>query len=63
MHSVRGGGNTGEHTIIFMNDGEEIRIGHRALSRRTFALGAIRAACFVVGRPPGFYGMEHLIDA
>jgi 4-hydroxy-tetrahydrodipicolinate reductase len=61
IHSIRGGGNTGEHTVIFMNDGEEIRIGHRALSRRTFALGALRAAHFVVGRSPGYYGMDNLL--
>lgn len=63
MHSIRGGGNTGEHTILFMNDGEEIRIGHRALSRSAFALGALRAARFVVGRDPGFYGMTDLIGS
>lgn len=62
IHSVRGGGNTGEHTVLFMDDGEEIRISHRALSRRTFALGALRASKFVVGRPPGLYGMAELLS-
>jgi 4-hydroxy-tetrahydrodipicolinate reductase len=63
MHSIRGGGNTGEHAILFMSDGEEIRIGHRALSRGAFALGALRAAKYVVGRDPGFYGMMDLLQS
>jgi 4-hydroxy-tetrahydrodipicolinate reductase len=61
VHAVRGGGNTGEHAVLIMDDGEEIRICHRSLSRRTFALGAIRAARFVVTQPPGFYGMAELV--
>jgi 4-hydroxy-tetrahydrodipicolinate reductase len=61
IHSVRGGGNPGEHTILFMNEGEEIRIGHRALSRRTFALGALRATRFIIDQPPGLYGMADLL--
>lgn len=56
FHSIRGGGNTGEHTIIFASDQEEIRISHRALSRSAFAAGAIRAAIDLVGKAPGWYG-------
>jgi 4-hydroxy-tetrahydrodipicolinate reductase len=62
IHAVRGGGNAGEHTIIFASDGEEIRIQHRALSRRTFADGAIQAARFIVSQAPGFYGMADLVQ-
>lgn len=62
IHAVRGGGNAGEHTVIFASDGEEIRIQHRALSRRTFADGALQAARFIVDQPPGFYGMADLIQ-
>jgi len=58
MHSVRGGGNTGEHTIIFASDQEEIRITHRALNRSAFAAGAIRAARELVGKPAGWYGPD-----
>lgn len=56
FHSIRGGGNTGEHTVIFASDQEEIRISHRALSRGAFAAGAIRAASDLVGKAPGWYG-------
>jgi 4-hydroxy-tetrahydrodipicolinate reductase len=63
IHAVRAGGNAGEHTIIFADDGEEIRLSHRAFSRRTFALGALRAARFIVGQPPGRYGMADVLLA
>lgn len=58
IHAVRGGGNAGEHTVIFASDEEEIRITHRAYSRRAFAAGAIRAARAIHGQPPGWYGPE-----
>ena len=58
FHSIRGGGNTGEHTIIFASDQEEIRISHRALSRSAFAAGAIRAAIDLAGKSPGWYGPQ-----
>lgn len=61
FHSVRAGGNAGEHTVIFANEGEEVHLVHRAYSRRTFAMGAVRAAHFLAGQPPGLYGMNHLL--
>jgi 4-hydroxy-tetrahydrodipicolinate reductase len=61
LHAVRSGGNPGEHVVLFADEGEEIRIAHRAFSRRTYALGAVRAAHFLAGRPPGLYGMADLL--
>jgi 4-hydroxy-tetrahydrodipicolinate reductase len=61
IHAVRAGGNPGEHAVILADAGEEIRISHRAFSRRPYALGALRAARWVVGRPPGLYGMADLL--
>ncbi len=58
FHSIRGGGNPGEHTLVFASDEEEIRISHRAYSRQAFAAGAIRAARAIHGQPPGWYGPE-----
>jgi 4-hydroxy-tetrahydrodipicolinate reductase len=63
IHAVRAGGNAGEHTILLADEGEDLRITHRALSRRTFALGALRGAQFVAARPPGFYTMADLVAA
>ena len=61
IHAVRAGGNPGEHSVILADAGEEIRISHRAFSRRPYALGALRAARWLVGRPPGLYGMADLL--
>jgi len=45
----------GENTVLFGGMGERIEITHRAHSRDNFAYGALRAAAWVVGRPPGLY--------
>lgn len=60
LHSVRAGGNAGEHTVLFANEHEEIRITHRANDRRAFAAGALRAARQIVDREPGWYTPETL---
>lgn len=61
IHAVRAGGHAGEHVILLADEGEEIRISHRAFSRRTFALGALRAARVVAGNEPGLYSMADLM--
>lgn len=61
MHSLRGGANSGEHTILLATGGEEIRISHRALSRRTFADGALRAAEWLIDQPAGLYSMADVL--
>jgi 4-hydroxy-tetrahydrodipicolinate reductase len=61
FHAVRAGGNPGEHQIIFASEGEEVRLSHRSFSRRAYAEGALRAAAFVAGRQPGFYGLDDLL--
>ena len=61
IHAVRAGGIVGEHSVIFASEGEQIEVRHRAYSRQTFAQGAIRAAKFLVGRPPGLYSMNDLL--
>lgn len=62
VHSLRGGSNSGEHTILLATDGEEIRISHRALSRRTFANGALRAAEWLIQQPAGLYSMADVLE-
>ncbi|CAN5653169.1 4-hydroxy-tetrahydrodipicolinate reductase [soil metagenome] len=61
VHSLRGGGNTGEHRVLFASEGEEVWLGHRALNRATFADGALQAAQWLVVQPSGFYGMRDLV--
>jgi 4-hydroxy-tetrahydrodipicolinate reductase len=57
MHALRAGGSAGEHHILFANEGEEITISHRALSRQTFALGAVRATKWLASQGPGLYSL------
>jgi 4-hydroxy-tetrahydrodipicolinate reductase len=59
--ALRGGQVVGEHTLLFAAAGEHIALTHRALDRRAFASGAVRAAGWVVGQPPGRYGMAEVM--
>lgn len=61
MHAIRGGDIVGDHTVLLAGEGERIEITHRATSRAVFASGALRAARWVVGRPPGWYGMDDVL--
>ena len=47
--------------MIFAGDGERLEITHRATDRATFARGALRAAAWLAGRPPGLYGMPDVL--
>jgi 4-hydroxy-tetrahydrodipicolinate reductase len=59
---VRGGDIVGEHTVLFAGPGEELRLSHRAGDRAIFARGALRAALWLRGQPPGRYGMSDIVD-
>jgi 4-hydroxy-tetrahydrodipicolinate reductase len=61
IHALRGGAVVGEHRVIFYGPGEEVEVTHRALSRRTFASGSLRAARFVAGAPAGLYSMRDVL--
>ena len=61
IHAVRQGDIVGEHLVSFACLGERIELAHKAHSRDTFALGALRAAKWIVRRPPGLYGMEDVL--
>src|SRR5690606_34897880 len=63
IHAVRGGSVVGEHRVLFLGDGEEVVLEHRALDRDIFARGALRAAAWAAapGRPPGRYGMGDVL--
>jgi len=55
--TVRGGDVIGEHVAYFFGAAERVEIAHRATSRTIFAAGALRAAAWVAGKPPGRYDM------
>ena len=61
FHAVRGGDIVGDHTVLFAADGECIELSHRATSRDTLALGALRAAAWLPGRAPALYGMRDVL--
>jgi 4-hydroxy-tetrahydrodipicolinate reductase len=61
MHALRGGDVVGDHTVVFAADGERLELAHKASSRETFARGAVRAAKWVIGRPPGLYDMQAVL--
>jgi 4-hydroxy-tetrahydrodipicolinate reductase len=61
IHSIRGGDVVGDHTVVFAGTGERLELTHRASSRDTFAKGALRAAQWVVRRPPGLYSMQDVL--
>jgi 4-hydroxy-tetrahydrodipicolinate reductase len=59
--ALRGGQVVGEHTLIFAAATEHIALTHRAFDRRAFATGAVRAALWAAGRPPGLYSMMDVL--
>ena len=60
-HAIRLGDIVGDHTIIFCGNSERIEIKHQAHSRDLFALGALKAAKWVFGKPAGAYSMQDVL--
>jgi 4-hydroxy-tetrahydrodipicolinate reductase len=59
--AIRGGQVVGEHSLLFAAAGEHITLSHRAIDRRAFAAGAVRAAEWLAGRKPGRYAMTDVM--
>jgi len=59
--ALRGGDAVGDHHVIFAANGERLELVHRATNRAIYATGAVRAARWAVGRPPGLYGMKEVL--
>ena len=62
IHAVRGGTIVGEHEVIFAGNNEIITLSHSATSREIFANGAMKAAEFIVSKPPRMYDMSDVIN-
>jgi len=60
---LRAGDIVGEHTVTFAVAGERVEITHRATDRITFAHGALWAAAWLAGRPPGLYAMDDVLGS
>ncbi len=61
FHAVRGGDVVGEHRVWLAGEGERVELGHVASSRQTFVEGAVRAARWLAGRPPGRYSLRDVL--
>ncbi|MER2163269.1 MAG: 4-hydroxy-tetrahydrodipicolinate reductase [Psychrobacter alimentarius] len=61
IHAIRGGEIIGDHTVMFIADGEVVEITHRARARMTFAAGAVRAATWVIQQEVGQYNMQDVL--
>jgi len=61
VHAIRGGSIVGEHSVLFAGMGETLEFTHSAVSREVFAVGAVRAAQFMAGKPAGMYTMQDLV--
>jgi 4-hydroxy-tetrahydrodipicolinate reductase len=59
--SLRGGGVVGEHSVILAAEDEILTLSHSARDRGLFARGAIAAALWVRGKPPGLYDMRDVL--
>ena len=59
--SVRGGALVGDHSVMLAGNEELLELTHRATDRALFARGALRAASWLVGRPPGLYSLREVL--
>lgn len=59
--TLRGGDVVGDHTVIYAGDAERIELTHKATDRRIFARGALRAALWTHGKPPGLYSIKDVL--
>ncbi len=59
--SLRGGDVVGDHTVVFAGPCERIELTHRAGDRQLFARGAVQAALWGKGKPPGLYSMQDVL--
>jgi len=61
VQSLRAGDSPGDHSVLFAGEGERLELVHRSQTRDHFARGAVRAAAWLAGRPPGLYRIEQVL--
>lgn len=62
FETIRGGDIVGEHTVMFIGEGERVEVKHLATNRMNFASGAVRAAAWVISQPAGRYNMQDVLS-
>ncbi len=60
--TLRGGDVVGDHTVVFAGIGERVEITHKASSRATFAVGALRAGKFLADKSNGLFDMQDVLS-
>jgi len=60
--TIRGGDIVGDHTVLYAGDGERIELTHKAGSRATFAIGAIKAVKFLTNHSVGLFDMMDVLN-
>ena len=59
--SERVGEVPGDHSVIFESATERLEFSHSVTTRDVFADGALRAAVWLAGKPPGWYSMRDVL--
>ncbi len=62
VHALRGGTIVGDHTVMYAGEDEIISISHKALSKKVFAVGAIKAMRFIAQKENGYYSMDDITN-
>ena len=53
----------GDHDVVLASPSECVTLSHSVTTRDVFAEGALRAARWIVGQPPGLYGMRDVLGS
>lgn len=61
IQTVRGGDVVGDHTVMYLGEGERLELTHKALSRENFSRGVLRAVKWLPGKSPGIYSMKEVL--
>lgn len=61
VHAIRGGSIVGEHEVLYCGEDEVISLKHSAHSKKIFAVGAIKAARWLIDKPNNYYTMEDVL--
>ncbi|MCV2525867.1 MAG: hypothetical protein N4P95_02335 [Candidatus Lightella neohaematopini] len=61
LTSIRSGNTVGKHSIMFLNDLECIEIKHTVHHRKLFAIGAIKAAKWIINHKTGLFNMNDIL--
>lgn len=62
IHSLRMGNTVGIHEVIINTGTQILTLKHEAQDRSLFAEGALAAAAFLIGKQPGLYTMDDIVE-